>query len=266
MTTLLSPDQVGSVLQRALLGMLEPPPRLLNHGGVHYEDVDLSDPDAVLATGKPMSIDGWSVRMMRAGSSPGARLEISFDGQTVTKNFCPGQELGGGFKGFSLKRAASSARVGYARLAISTSPLAWAKEDFKTDVVQPQVLLGALDATGAPSAYVTVAEDTDPSGATPTGAYDFSGWADLCYLIDGNSNAGNFTTSDVVFFCDPAYAGNWHEQGTESRIVIPDADTSGFRYRAFMRSVRGTGRECPAVRNLQAAARTGLGFIVVGCD
>jgi hypothetical protein len=266
MTAPLTPDQVGALMQRVALASIDPPPRLLNHGGVHYEDIDLSDPDNKLLAGQQFALDGWSIRMMRSGSSPGARLELDFDGQTVTKNFTPGQSLGGGFRGFKVKRAASSARTGFARLAISTSPLAWAGEDFKTDVIQPGVLLGALDATGAPLTYVTVAEDTDPSGASPAGAYDFTGWNTLAYLVDGNSNAGNFTTADVVFFCDPAYAGNWHEQGTQSRISIPDADTSGFRFRAFMRGVAGTGRECPAVRNLFAAARTGLGFIVVGVN
>lgn len=266
MTAALTPTVVAELLQRVALSALEPPPRLLNHGGLMYLDVDLSDPTGALAVGQPMSQDGWSIRFLRSGSSPGARLELSFDGNPVNKNFTPGQEVGGGFKGFTLKRAASSSRVGFARLAISTSPLAWCAEDFRQDVVQPQALLGSLNPDGSPNTYVTVAEDTDPSGVAPVGSYDFSGWNDLAYLIDGQSAAGNFTTADIVFWTDPGYLGNWHEEGTLSRISIPDSDTSGARYRSFMRSVRGTGREYPAVRNLQAIARTGLGFIVIGVD
>jgi hypothetical protein len=84
-------------------------------------------------------------------------------------------------------------------------------------------------------------------------------------MIDGNTAGGNFTTADVVFWQTPNYDGTlWHECGLDGRYSIPDTDTSGQRYRSFTVGWAGRGLGYPAVRNLLAGARTGLGFIIQG--
>lgn len=267
MTAPLNTVELGALLHRALVNAGDPPPRLLNHGGLQLIEVDLADPEGSLLAGKPYAEEGWSLRMLKHGSNPGARLELNINGRPIDNAFAPGKMVAGGFKNFRLKRALGSARIGKAVIAVASSPLAWAAEDLASDpATGPVVLLGALDANGRPSAYVSVTEDTDPSSGSAPGAFDISGWKNVAVLIDGASAAGNFTTADVVFFADPAYSDDWHEEGTYGRVSIPDADTSGFRYRSFIKGCRGRGRECPAVRNLLAAARTSLGFLIVGVD
>lgn len=219
---------------------------------------------ANLAAGVARQETGVGMLLLRAGSNPGARLELAVNGQSISKTLQPGQRLRGAFNGFTVKRAVGCARVGRAFLVIFTKPEADLSEPAVMDAVGPIDLLGVTDpSTGEPVTYVNVAEDTDPAGAAPTGSFDISGWSLLRVLIDGNTAGGNFTTSDLVPWNDPGYAGNWHEQGID-RISIPDSDTSGQRFRSFTLPVAGRGLMYLVPRNLQAAARTGLNLIVQG--
>lgn len=237
--------------------------KVLDRGGIATVEVDLTA-SALTAGYELKAVEGYGLRYMRHGSNPGGRLELKFGNNKATDLFAPGMCVKGGFKTVSVKRAARSAIAGKAMFALLSDRQADVSEDLIVSAIGPVDLLG-YTLNGAPASFVTVAEDTDPSGANPTGTFDGSGWELLRVMVDGNSNGGNFTTADVVFWQTPTYDGTvWFECGTDGRYAIPDTDTSAQRYRSFTVGWAGRGVGYPAVRNLLAAARTGLGFIIQG--
>lgn len=206
--------------------------------------------------------EGYGLVFLKRGSSPGAMFELKVGG--TLKQFGPGDKFTGYFTQVGLRRAVGSATTGVARIMVLRSPLADFAECIELESSAPVPLVGTFDpTTGRPTAYAPIAEDTDPTGVGLASAFDISGWRVIEVFLDGLTNAGNATSFDLVPFVDPAYLGDWHEQGT-GRISVPDSDTSGFRFRHVVVNVDGRGLMAYAVRNLLAAARTGLGIAVRG--
>lgn len=239
--------------------------KLLDRGGINIIEVDLTSA-SVQSAELELKVPGYALRMLRHGSNPGARMQLKFGGNLASKSFAPGHCVKGGFSNAKVKLSPGSAQVGKATIAVLTEQQCDYTEDLIISAIGPVDLLGATDlTTGAPVSFVTVAEDTDPAGANPTGSFDGSGWELLRVMVDGQSAAANFTTADVVFWQTPSIGGTvWFECGTDGRYQIPDTDTTGGRYRSFTVGWAGRGQGYPAVRNLLAAARTGLGFIIQG--
>lgn len=255
-----------SALRRAadaVAGIPSKARKLLSEGGVTVHSVELADTD--LPKGKQLKVPaGYAIRFLRHGSNPGARLELSSSGTRVSDFFAPGQVVRGGFDTLVVKLARGGARAGKASFGVFKEPSTDLSEDLIMSAIGPVDLLGATNLAGDPVTYVTVTEDTDPSGANPTGSFDASGWELLRIFTDGNSAGGNATTWDFVPFVNPTYDGTtWHEQ-TGDVIPVPDSISSGQRYRCFTVPWAGRGLGAFAIRNLLAAGRTGVGLIVQG--
>lgn len=228
--------------------------------GFAVYDLDLSAPantkDSELAgTGRNLE-GGYGLLYRKRRSSPGGILEIpTFD----LPDFAPGDVIEGFFEQCVVKRSSRSAQVGRAQLLIFTRP--------DVRLVEPPEVRGLLydpiDLLGTSSTptFISVTEDTQPSGASPTGSFSISGARRIRVLMDGRTGGVDATEWDVIWWHREPNSAIWYEVGTE-RISIPDSAATGYRYRSFLYEVRGNGLLYPEVRNLLAAARTGVGFIV----
>lgn len=202
---------------------------------------------------------GHGLVYRRQGSNPQGRLTIEIGGD-VTELY-PGMQLMGRFDAFRVRRASSSGTSGQARLVILERP----------DVTyqEPQDAVGLpfdpVDLLGVSSTntYIDVAEDTQPSGASPVGSFTFTGFSKLRVLVNTLSDGDNATTFDLIPWFQPANNANWFEQGL-ARISIPDTDVTKYQYRVFTIDVSGSGKMYFEIRNLLEAARITLGFIVQG--
>ena len=228
-------------------------------GGFAVEDVDLSS--TVVVTGKTIERTCYGLYYSPRGSAAGGLLTVNIGGDL--KEFGPGDRITGWIERFDVKRHANSVTTGTARLVMLASP--WVDIETFPGATAPGTatdVLGTFPTTGALT-FVTVAEDTDPVGLNPTGAFSISGFSKIRVLIDTLSAAANATSFDLVPWFSPNSDSNWFEQGTE-RVSVPDTDVSGGRFRVLTFNVAGRGQMYFAVRNLLAAGRTGLGFIVQG--
>jgi hypothetical protein len=235
----------------------------LNRNGVQLVTLNLAD--AALLNGKqiPEAV-GKGLRLLRHGSNPGARLELSFSGTPADNLWAPGKAIRGGFDGISVKLAKGSARVGIATLAIVKSGLDDFSEDLLIGAIGPVDLLGTSDVNGDVSTYVSVAKNTDPAGANPTGSFDGSGWELLRVLVDtGAAAAANCTTLELHPWTNPYYSGsNWFNQSIDV-ISVPDTPTSGGRYRSLTVPWAGRGMGYFGVYNV-AGTMANCGLIVQG--
>lgn len=234
--------------------------------------IDLSAPAAdknqsllTAKGGMELGMAGCGLMFLRRGSHPGGLLTVHCGGDVQT--FGPGDRIltGGQFENMRIERAPGSARSGTVYLLVLKRPGVDMTEAAEIAQTLPVALIGTFDANGNPTTYVPVTEDTDPSGTgfAALAAIDISGWRTIEVFMDGQSAAGNATSWELVPFVDPGYQGAWHEQGV-MRQGIPDSDASGFRFRHFILNVSGRGMLAFAVRNLQAAARTSVGFAMRG--
>lgn len=258
--------QVARVMMPVLEEARRKPARPLNVLGAFTtfgDGLDLSDAALTQKGGYSVNETGYGVVFLRRGSHPGARLKLNIGGEL--RSFAPGDSLYGYFEELKLERGDNSATSGPYLLAIIRHPSArYVESPASVATLPPVTLLGTFGPTGVPTAYTTVAEDTDPSGAAPTGAFDVSGFSAIRVFVDTNSGGGNATSFDLVPWYNPSQtAAGWHEQGTE-RVAVPDTDTTGGQYRVVVFNVTGTGRMYLSIRNLLAAGRTGLGFAVQG--
>lgn len=236
---------------------------LLERGGLTIAEVDLSS--AALESGIELkAVQGFGLRMLRAGSNPGARLELAFGGRNKATNFfVPGQKVHGGFKTVLVKRAPGCARVGKATFVVQNKPGADFREDLIVSALGPVDLLGATDPNGDPATWVAVPENTDPNAAfgTQTGAFDGSGWEMLRVMV----RATGLTGADVHFFHNPSWTGtSWQHCSVDGVINIGDSPTTGFAQRTFLLPWGGRGVGCPAVYNLAPGALAALDFIIQG--
>lgn len=231
-------------------------------GGLVVEDVNLASLTAA-APSKTIERGCLGLYYSPRGSAAGGLLVLDVGGQL--RDFGPGDKITGPIEKFAVSRHLASAPSGNARLVLLSS--AWVDyTSLETDpaLAAPVDLLGTSgNVPGSTQAFITVAENTDPAGLNPTGSFDVSGWKKIRVLIDTASAAANATSFDLVPWFSPNSNTQWFEQGTE-RISVPDTDTTGGQYRVLVLNVSGRGQMYFAVRNLLAAARTGLGFIVQG--
>jgi hypothetical protein len=221
---------------------------------------------AQLATKQQIDVQGqgYGIYGLVQGSHPGARvrLKMNSNGGGIP-NFAVGRRARGAFGSFTVEPETGCPAVGKLNLLVMRSPVSDFDEGMEQGLSQPVQLLGS-QATGGALNFVTVAKDTDPSGATPVGSFQIDGCSKLSVLVDGLSAAANATTFDLVPWSSRQDSGNtWCEQGTQ-RVSVPDSDTSGTRYRLVTFGCQGKGLMYFAVRNLQGVARTGLGFYVEG--
>jgi hypothetical protein len=230
-------------------------------GGFAVEEFNLS----VFTAGspsRPIERTCFGLYYSPRGSAAGGLLQVSVGG--TLKTFGPGDRITGWIERFELSRAPGSVTTGTVQLVLLQSPFVNIETyPGATAAAAATDLLGSFPANGSPTFGALQAEDTDPSGLNPAGSFSISGFSKIRVLIDTLSNAANATSFDLVPWFSPNSDANWFEQGTE-RVSVPDTDTSGGRYRVLVFSVSGRGQMYLAIRNLLAAARTGLSFIVQG--
>jgi hypothetical protein len=238
----------------------------LNRGGVHYEELELSD--AELVSGKTVPWGGHGIRFLRHGSNPGARLEVSFGGTAASRFFAPGQVIRGGFDAMSVKTSAGGARVGKAAFAILNEWDTDLAEDLIISALGPIDLLGSAnpdDPTGQLT-FVTVPENTEPNDfpEDQLGAFDGSGWELLRVMVSGT----DLESASIQFFANhsPNAETQWAHCTLDGVYTIENVTFAPLAYglRTFMVPWAGRGFGCPAVYSLLPAGLTGLGFIIQG--
>lgn len=244
-----------------------PGPNSMNEvGAFHDVPVNLATLAAAGAAGLPFTQKGVKLIYRRMGSNPGGRIDFVSAGR-ITQLY-PGCRLEAPFDGGTFVIGQGSSAVGEALFTVvklEGYDFNEPQGDVNNPTSENTYVLGSSSDAGVIT-YVGVVEDTDPSGAAPTGAFTINGFTGLIILIDGLSAAGNATSFDLVPWYDPNRDGDWHEQGTE-RISVPDSDTSGQRYRVVAIKIQNCiGDMYFAIRNLLAAGRTGLAFAIIGVN
>lgn len=211
--------------------------------------------------GYRIAAKGQKLIYRREGSAPSGRLHVDVGGRLL--DLYPGASIKVPFEGLTVFRSERSGAVGNAKLIVCSR----GDVDFiepQTDVagedLTPVDLLGAVGA----GTFVAVAEDTQPSGAAPTGSFVHTGWKKLRVTIDGQA-ANTLTETDIIWWTREPNSGVWFEQG-ESLQHISDSQATGYRYRTFTINVTGNGRMCPEIRTLLPAAQTQLGFAIQGIE
>lgn len=243
--------------------MSEANPMLLDRGGLTTVDIDLAD--AQLANGKDLvGVRGHALRLLRHGSNPGARFNLSFGGKPASTFFAPGQRVSGGFSNATLKLAPGSAKVGKATLAVLREAQVDLTEDLIISAIGPVDLLGKTSAEGDAVQWVTVPEDTLPNAAyaAQTGAFDGSGWELLRVMVKGVG----LTTAAIHFFHNPSWLGtNWQHCTVDGVVALDDSPgAGGFAQRTFLVPWGGRGVGCVAVYSLLPGGLTGLDVIIQG--
>jgi len=201
---------------------------------------------------------GTELIYRREGSVRQGRLDVSFGG-AVFRDFAPGMRIKGRFGDFQAVRAARSATVGRAELVVldHSEVSLYEPEEVQGLAHDPVNLLGVM---GDPPTYVTVAEDTQPTGATPTGSFVMDGFSQIRLFISGTG----LTTVTLVPWIMVAGTGSvWYEQGSQ-RVDVADSLATGYPTRVLTWDVIGTGSMFFEVRSLLPAGLTGLGQIVQG--
>lgn len=227
---------------------------------------NLATISAAGTVGVPASnFNGVKVLYRREGSSAGGRLNFISAGR-VTRIY-PGCYFNAPVTGGMLQIADNSTTVGTALFTIiKNDGYDFREPPYDVQPASPTVLLGSISAAGVIT-FVTVAENTDPTGsAAPTGSFDVTGFKRIRLLINTLSNAANATSFDLIPWSNPTpLVDNWFEQGTQ-RIAVPDTDTTGGLLRVVTFDIAGRGLMFFSIRNLLAAARTGLNFCVQGIE
>lgn len=248
--------QLAPVLDRARQQNV---PTINDEGGFRTLELNLSDSDlAATGAGRAIEEHGYGVVFRVTGSNPAARLTIECGGEI--RHMPPGDFFLGKFHRFTVKNSTLGAAVGTATLLVLRRPdvLYRPEGELKLEPrFDPVDLLGSSSA----GTFVSVTEDTQPSGAAPTGSFDISGWSQIRVLIDGQTGGSNATSFDLIPWLREPNSGLWFEQGA-ARIAVPDSAGTGYRYRVLTLDVGGDGLMYLEIRNLLAAARTGLGFMV----
>lgn len=172
---------------------------------------------------------------------------LAYDGQTV--NFGLGLTATGTTSGATgvIVTDADAGTTGTLELASVTGT--WVNDEAITD-------------TGGGAAVVNGVATATASSST---SFIVTGWKRVRVLIDMASGGANATSVDLIPWFREGNSALWYEQGGE-RISIPDTALTGGQYRVVTIPVLGIGRMHLEIRNLLAAARTSLGFIVQGIE
>lgn len=226
--------------------------------------IDLATLNTAGVAGLPFNLSGVRLIYRREGSAPGGRIDYVSGGR-LTRMY-PGCVVDAPLGAGNLYIASGSCIVGTALFTVVQLPGYDYREPIGNNVivsVPPNLNLNASK---------TIVKDTDPTGATPVGSFDPTGFEYVRAIIDTQTGGVGAVSFDLVPWVRddlaPSYMGasanTWFEQGNE-RISVPDTITSsGGRYRAVTFSVVGKGIMAFAVNNLQLPARTGLDVIFEG--
>lgn len=258
--------EATSLLESSVVRQAGEAPPVDMSSGSPFLDIpfDLATINTAGAAGVPASsFNGVKVLYRREGSAAGGRLNFISAGR-VTRIY-PGCWFKAPVTGGSLQIADNSTTVGTALFTIiKNEGYDFREPPYDVQPATPTVLLGTVAADGAVT-YVTVAENTDPTGsANPTGSFNVTGFSKIRLLINTLTAAANATSFDLIPWSNPTPGiDNWFEQGTQ-RVSVPDTDTTGGLLRVVTFDVAGRGLMYFSIRNLLAAARTGLNFCVQG--
>lgn len=212
-----------------------------------------------LATPRQYSVMGYGIVYRRNGSAAGGRLTVAFGAEL--RDIKPGDSLEGPFREFSLVRSSTSAVVGNIELVVLKRPdVSYLENETFVETSSASDLLGDV----ATPTWVSVSENTQPSGAAPTGSFLVNGVKRIRVLIDGAA-ANTLTSTDLIPWYYDSTLALWFEQGTE-RVGVPDSAATAYRYRVVTLPVTGGGRMFLEIRNLLPAAATALSFIVQGIE
>lgn len=237
------------------------PARPMNEGNP-FTIVSFDLSDSRLASGLQVKTQGYGLLYKRDASNLGGRLHVNLGGRI--DDLYPGARIRGYFQDPTFFLSSRSALSGPANLLVLGTPDA----DFIEPIAPPGVEVtsgGALDLLGNSIAgtYTSVAQSTQPSGASPAGSFNANGYSRVRLLIDADPAASGTpaTSFDIIpWFQDPV-SGRWYEQGSE-RISFPDSATTHYRYRVATIAVAAAGKVYFEIANLTNV--TSLGFIAQG--
>lgn len=260
-------DAIRQDVRMRALFEAEPATKVTEQG---FEDIELplADLSTAGAGGIPLKAGGYGAVFLRRGSTAGALLQLKGTG-IQKRPFAPGDSFRGWFTSGDISAclAPGSVTTGTAVLRVFLSPQVWFWEAQIDVPVEPVALLGSITGDGTIT-YSTIAEDVAPTSLSGlSGAFNVSGWKRILVLIDTLSNGANATSFELnPFFKPGSYTtGTMFDQGGTALIPVADSNPSGGRYRVVFIDLDGSpGWLYLGVRNLLAAARTGLDMLVLG--
>jgi hypothetical protein len=200
---------------------------------------------------------GYGIIFRREGSAPGARLDIEVGGRVEC--LYPGSRIVGPFDAFTVQRAERSSLKGLGYLIVQLRPDA----DFVEPAEVPGQLCAPVDLLGDSSVlngtFVSVPEDTAPTGDLPTGAFDTTGWSRIRVFLSGSG----LVSADLIPWVREPKSQLWFPQPDALRAVVDSAAT-GYDRRVMLFDLEATGQTFLEVRSLLPAPLTHLGMIVQG--
>lgn len=174
--------------------------------GLQFVEVDIALSD--LASGGSVEFKQAGVELIfsQVGSSPGALVKLKAGG-TISR-LAPGCRMSQPFEGFTVQAATGCATSGTARFIVVKNT----GYDYQEPVSiapgnQLTTLLGSVDSAGALE-FVSVATDTNPSGESPAGSFDVSGFKAIDVYCD--LGASNRYATLAVFF-KPRGSTQWFQ-------------------------------------------------------
>jgi len=194
---ILSVDQQRalSVVRSADAGALVPP-RTPMDSGLQFVEVTIALSD--LASGGSVEFKQAGVELVfsQVGSSPGALVKLKAGGTLST--LAPGCRMAQPFEGFTLQAATGCATSGTARFIVVKN-LGYNYQEPVTIAPGNQLttLLGTVASDGSLE-FVSVVPDTNPSGESPSGSFDVSGFRAIDVYCDLGA-ANRFATVNVWF-------------------------------------------------------------------
>lgn len=237
-------------------------------GGLSVKRVALSSLSVDRWTRVSLGGKAYRVHFSKRASAAGAHLEVK---EPELASFAPGDALEGARTELELRLRPDSNTVGTCVFQCSRRPGVKLEEgDFAGGPVKPTALLGAVGEESGAITYVSVAEDTAPSGApaSQAGAFNCSGWRKIRVTINGTA----LETTDLVPWQyrggtadGTGTTGAWTENGLE-RISVPDSTPTAYATRSFILNVAGNGWMFFQPRSLLPAGLTALNMLVEGIE
>lgn len=226
--------------------------------GFQFREIifNLADLAALGAGGAlPFRESGVEVIFSQYGSSPGALLQINAGG--VLTKIGRGARLRQPFEGFTISAAEGCATTGFARFVVIKNPGYDYQEPYETDAgVRQTTLLGGTDSAGLLT-FTSVNADTNPSGASPAGSFDVSGWKAIDVYLDSGADGRTF---DLVCWFQPRGSTQWFQnQGAFQSFGTTTGLTTTLRTQQFTMGLFGeAGKLYFAPVNMSAGTAVGV--------
>ncbi len=228
--------------------------------------------------------------LLRRTSTPGIAVDLDVAGGSLTR-MVPGTRLVHPISDLRVKKSLGS-KPGYARFAVFSDPAADLIEPETLIHSEPVTLLGGMGGGSSTLTFMTIAENTQPTGVAGGSENDnffaVQGWKKLRVFVDGGAanTATSFTIIPWFGFSwnggvDQGLSGvyTWFENG-RGAFNVADSVASAYRYRVFsidlsphFELLRGAVPDLSdevymflEIRNLLPAGATGLGLIVQGVE